>query len=157
MKKNVKFIAYDIEKGMVKEAKKRCKGLKNVSIKLMDILDIDFGKADLIVSYYTMQFIKPKNRQIVFNRIYEALNWGGGFILLEKVRAVDVRFQDMMTSLYTEYKLEKGYTTDEIIAKSQSLKGVLEPFSTHGNMDLLKRAGFVDIMTIQNIYVLKVS
>ena len=29
-----------------------------------------------------------------------------------------------------------------------NLKGVLEPFSTQGNLDLFKRAGFVDITTI---------
>jgi tRNA (cmo5U34)-methyltransferase len=28
------------------------------------------------------------------------------------------------------------------------LKGVLEPFSTQGNTDLLRRAGFVDLMTV---------
>jgi len=36
----------------------------------------------------------------------------------------------------------------EILHKQRSLKGVLEPFSTQGNLDLLKRAGFVDIMTV---------
>jgi tRNA (cmo5U34)-methyltransferase len=36
----------------------------------------------------------------------------------------------------------------EVLGKQRSLKGVLEPFSTQGNIDLLKRAGFVDIMTI---------
>ena len=34
------------------------------------------------------------------------------------------------------------------MAKSNSLKGVLEPFSTSGNLSLLKRAGFKDIMTV---------
>jgi tRNA (cmo5U34)-methyltransferase len=36
----------------------------------------------------------------------------------------------------------------EIINKSRSLKGTLEPFSTNGNLDMLRRAGFVDIMTV---------
>jgi len=40
--------------------------------------------------------------------------------------------------------------SDEIISKTRSLKGVLEPFSTQGNLDLLKRAGFVDIQIIMN-------
>ena len=48
-----------------------------------------------------------------------------------------------------EYKLEQGYSADEIIAKAKSLKGILEPFSTEGNVDMLKRAGFVDILSIQ--------
>ena len=33
--------------------------------------------------------------------------------------------------------------------KTRSLKSVLEPFSSAGNMGLLKRAGFKDIVTIQ--------
>ena len=146
--KTVKFIAIDREDGMVEEARKKNKELKNVVVMKSDLADIDFEKADLIVSYYTMQFVKPKNRQIMFDRIFNALNWGGGFLLFEKVRAPDARFQDMMSAIYTDYKLENGYNSEEIIAKSRSLKGVLEPFSTQGNLDLLKRAGFVDIMTI---------
>jgi tRNA (cmo5U34)-methyltransferase len=47
-----------------------------------------------------------------------------------------------------DYKLTKGYSGDELVAKSQSLKGVLEPFSTQGNLDMLKRAGFVDIVSV---------
>jgi tRNA (cmo5U34)-methyltransferase len=147
-KKKVKFIAIDNEPDMIKEAKKKCTALNNISIIKSDMMNIDFEKADLIIAYYTMQFIKPKNRQIIFDRIYKALNWGGGFLLFEKVRAADARFQDIMSSIYTDFKLDNGYTSEEIVAKSRSLKGVLEPFSTKGNMDLLSRAGFVDIMTI---------
>ena len=72
----------------------------------------------------------------------------GGFIFFEKVRAPDARFQDIMTLIYNEFKIDQGYTGDEIIAKSRSLKGVLDPFSTQANYDLAKRAGFVDIMSI---------
>lgn len=147
-KKQVHFVAIDKEEQMVEEAKRRCKELANVTVIKSDLMDVEFDKADLIVSYYTMQFVKPKNRQVLFNRIYDALNWGGGFLLFEKVRGPDARFQDMMTTIYTDYKLDRGYTCEEIVAKSRSLKGILEPFSTQGNIDLLKRAGFVDIMTI---------
>jgi tRNA (cmo5U34)-methyltransferase len=146
--KTVKFIAIDREDGMLEAARKKNKELKNVVVVKSDLVDVDFEKADLIVSYYTMQFVRPKNRQILFDRIFNALNWGGGFLLFEKVRAPDARFQDMMSAIYTDYKLDNGYNSEEIIAKSRSLKGVLEPFSTQGNLDLLKRAGFVDIMTI---------
>jgi len=66
---------------------------------------------------------------------------GGAFLYFEKVRPPDARFQDIMTGIYNEYKLEQGYSPDEIIQKSRSLKGVLEPFSTQGNIDMLPRAG----------------
>ena len=40
------------------------------------------------------------------------------------------------------------YSPDEIVGKARSLKSVLEPFSTEGNLGLLNRSGFVDIMTV---------
>ena len=53
-----------------------------------------------------------------------------------------------MTGLYTDYKLAQGYTAEEVVSKTRSLKGMLEPFSTQGNIDLMKRAGFVDIIGV---------
>ena len=69
-------------------------------------------------------------------------------ILFEKVRGKDARFQDIFSTLYTDYKLKQNYSTEEIIGKTRSLKGILEPFSTDGNIDMMKRAGFVDITTV---------
>ena len=74
--------------------------------------------------------------------------WGGAFFFVEKVRGSDARFQDILNQVYLEYKLSKGYSPTEIINKSRALKGILEPFSTRGNIDLLKRSGFKDIITI---------
>jgi len=146
--KKVTFVGIDPIIEMVEVANEKCKDISNISFICDDILNIELEKSDLIVSYYTIQFIKPRVRQLVFNKIYDSLNWGGAFILFEKVRACDARFQDMMTALYTDYKLEQGYTEEEIVSKTRSLKGVLEPFSTQGNIDLLKRSGFVDITTV---------
>jgi len=86
---------------------------------------------------------------MLINKIYESLNWGGAFLLFEKVRGADARFQDILTGLYTDYKLRVGYTPEDIVSKSRSLKGVLEPFSSKGNVEMLERAGFVDINTVQ--------
>ncbi len=146
--KKAKFIGIDIEAPMIDKAKKRCQGMKNVILKTQDIMDVEFDKSDLIIAYYTVQFVRPKNRQVLFDRIFQALNWGGAFLLFEKVRSPDARFQDMMTTIYTDFKIDQGYSSEEIIGKTRSLKGVLEPFSTQGNRDLLNRAGFVDIMTV---------
>ena len=95
-----------------------------------------------------MQFIHPSRRQKIFNKIFNSLHWGGGFMLFEKVRYPDARFQDMVSQVYLDFKLEQGFRSDAIINKSRSLKGVMEPFSSAGNMQLLKRAGFKDIVTI---------
>jgi len=146
--REAEFIGIDIEEDMIKKANSLYKS-KNLTFIIDDINTYSLQKADLVISYYTMQFIHPKHRQDLFDKIYNSLHWGGAFILYEKVRANDARFQDIMTNLYMEYKLDNGYSADEIISKSKSLKGILEPFSTEGNLDLLRRAGFVDILSIQ--------
>jgi tRNA (cmo5U34)-methyltransferase len=146
--KLTRFVGIDPEPNMVRQAREKCSSYANVEIFEGDAVDFMFEKADLIVAYYTIQFIRPKLRQLLFDRIYESLNWGGALLIFEKVRAPDARFQDIATAVYTDYKLSKGYNAEEILGKMRSLKGVLEPFSTQGNLDLLKRAGFVDMMSI---------
>ncbi|MEQ8998165.1 MAG: methyltransferase domain-containing protein [Coleofasciculus sp. B1-GNL1-01] len=146
--RHVSFIGLEIEPAMVEAAKRKTSNLPRVEIREADIIDAELEPADLIVAYYTIQFVQPAVRQLLFNKIYNSLNWGGGFLLFEKVRAPDARFQDMMSSLYVDFKLQQGFTEQEIVNKSRSLKGILEPFSTQGNIDLMQRAGFVDIMTV---------
>lgn len=146
--KSIKIIGIEVEKDMVNSAQKKLSSFSNIEILCDDILNVDLEKSDLIISYYTIQFIKPRIRQLIFNKIYESLNWGGAFLLFEKVRGPDARFQDILTALYTDFKLEQGFSKDDILDKTRSLKGILEPFSTQGNLDLLDRAGFKDITTI---------
>ena len=151
-KSSVKWFGIDLQNNMINQAKKELekKNLFSKNIKLIcdDVTVFEYLKSDFIVSYYTIQFIHPKHRQPLFDKIYSSLNWGGAFILFEKTRAPDARFQDINTSIYNEFKIKNGYSFDEIMAKSRSLKGILDPFSTQGNLDMLKRAGFKDINII---------
>jgi tRNA (cmo5U34)-methyltransferase len=148
-KDGAKFFGIDIEEEMIQAARRKHSPLsENLTLINDDILQVDYEPADMIVAYYTIQFIRPSERQRLINKLYESLQWGGALLMFEKVRGPDARFQDILTRLYDDYKLDQGYSPEEIISKSRSLKGVLEPFSTQGNIDLLKRAGFVDIMTI---------
>jgi tRNA (cmo5U34)-methyltransferase len=146
-KTDAKFCAIEIEEDMINYAKSNYDS-PNLEFIQDDIVTYDLENSDVVISYYTMQFIHPKFRQEIFNKIYESLNWGGAFIMFEKVRANDARFQDMMTTLYTDFKLENGFSEKEIVDKTKSLKGVLEPFSTGANFDMLKRAGFEDTISV---------
>lgn len=144
--KSAKFVGIDSEPDMIAKAARN--KTPNLRFETASIIDTVLQPSDFIVSFYTMQFIPAKHRQDVFNHIYASLNWGGGFLLFEKVRAPDARFQDMMTTIYHDWKQHMGFLPAEIMAKTNSLKGVLDPFSTQGNLDLLKRAGFVDVTSV---------
>ena len=150
LKSNAQFIGIDVEKDMINYANLNlADNKKNISFKHANINSVKLKKSDLVVCYYTIQFISPSERQQVIDKLFESLNWGGALIMFEKVRAPDARFQDIINTLYLNYKLDQGYSGENIISKMMSLKGILEPFSTQGNIDLLKRAGFEDIVSIQ--------
>jgi tRNA (cmo5U34)-methyltransferase len=143
-----RFIGIDAVEPMVEKAREHCAGLPHVEVVLDDVITHPYEKADLFISYYCVQFVQPRHRQELVSRIYERLHWGGAFLMFEKVRGPDARFQDMAVTLYNDFKQRNGFSADEILNKTVSLKGVLEPFSTEGNLGLLRRAGFTDIMTV---------
>lgn len=149
-REGARFIGLDSEEDMVSRAREKIKTteLNNIEFVVDDIVGAELEPCDLVTSYYTIQFVRTSVRQGLIQKIYDSLHWGGAFIYFEKVRANDARFQDIMSGLYVDYKLDQGYSADEVIGKQRSLKGVLEPFSTQGNIDLLKRAGFVDVISV---------
>ncbi len=149
-KPSIRFVGIDSSEDMIEYAREKTKGegFSNIEYQQDNLCLYNYEPADLIISYYTLQFVRPSEKQAVVDKLYSSLKWGGALLLFEKVRACDARFQDIMTTLYTDYKLSQGYSGNELVAKTLSLKGVLEPFSTQGNWDMLKRAGFVDIMSV---------
>ena len=140
--KKLSFIGIDNTKEMISFCKKKYKSKKKLKFLHKDIEKINMKSSCIISSFYTIQFISPKKRQKIINKIYKSLNWGGAFFFLDKEVCESIGFSD------NEFKISEGFSADQIIAKSNSLKGVLEPFSTAGNQSLLKRAGFKDIMTV---------
>lgn len=149
-KKKLDLIGIEIEPEMIKLSKKN--KFKNKDVKLSflkkDILTYKLKNSNLITSFYTMQFIHPSHRQKIFNMIYKTLNYGGAFIMFEKIRGNDARFENIINSMYLDFKESNKFKSSEILNKSQSLRGVLEPFTNNGNLGFLKRSGFKDIQTI---------
>ncbi len=147
-KKDVSWIGIDSEEAMIDLAHEHVLGLDNISFECKDVMAVDYQAASFIVSYYCIQFVAPKDRQALFDRLYEALEWGGALVVFDKVRAPDARFQDLMTGLYNDYKTEEGFSDAEIMQKSRSLRGVLEPYSSEENRRYFERSGFKDVMSV---------
>jgi tRNA (cmo5U34)-methyltransferase len=147
-KQKLQLIGIDCVPDMVERANHFAERDPRLSFIEGDVLDIDFKPCDMIIANYTIQFLPPRVRQVLIDQVYRALNWGGAFFMFEKVRAPDGRFQDYASQVYVEYKLDQGFTEAEVLNKSRSIKGVMEPFSSQGNADMLQRAGFTDLMTV---------
>ena len=149
--KDIDFYFIDEVDDMINYAKKRI--TRNTSHKYHficnNICDYDLPKdVDIVISMFTIQFISPSIRQEIINRIYQSLVWGGAFFFFEKINGEDARFHEILMQNYEDYKIANGYSINEIKTKQLSLRSVLKPFSEKGNIDLLKRSGFVDIQPI---------
>ena len=65
---NLTFIGLDISKNMIQHSKKNCE-LKNVKFFYKDISKAALKPSSIVLSIYTMQFIRPKERQEIINNI----------------------------------------------------------------------------------------
>ena len=149
---NLEFVGIEPVQEMINQSQTNHCFRDNVSFLSGEIQDLTLEKSSIIISYYTLQFISPAYRQYIIQKIYDSLEWGGAFFFFEKVRGSDARFQDLTTQAYHEFKLEQGYSPEQIFNKSRSLKGVLEPYSVSANQDFLSRAGFHDFECIFKMY-----
>ncbi len=145
--KSPELIGIDIEPEMIAAAQEKS-AVPAIIFEKADALHQTYENCDMVCLYYVLQFVKPKVRQDLLDKIWMEMNWGGGLFLFEKVRGADARFQDIMTAAYWDFKFDNGFSDKEVIGKWRSLQGVLEPFSEQGNLGLLRRAGWKDIETI---------
>ena len=68
--RNAKFLGIEIEEDMVNKANELYQS-DNLSFVCDDVNTFEFEKSDLIVAYYTIQFIHPKLRQEIINKIWK--------------------------------------------------------------------------------------
>ena len=147
--RNINFIGIDIEEDMIKECKKRYNDIDFFNI---DAIDFDYTNSSIVVSMLTLQFIDIKNRKKILNKIYNQLNDGGALFVVEKIRTDISIIHDIYNDLYYDFKLE-NFTSDEIIKKNQSLRGVMNPLTVNENIKMFEDVGFkkIDIfMKINN-------
>ena len=95
----------------------------------------------LVLSILSLQFMPTTYRQSIINSIYNSLNKGGAFILVEKIVA-DKGMDDINVDLYYKMKRENGYTVEKILQKRKSLENVLSPLRASWNVEMLQEAGF---------------
>lgn len=110
-----------------------------------DILEVDFPKSDGIIANYTLQFVRPLERERLVKKIFNALNKGGVFILSEKVITTHKELDYKMIQYYLEGKRKQGYSAFEISKKREALENVLIPYSAKENEKMLKDSGFSHI------------
>ncbi|MVM36068.1 methyltransferase domain-containing protein [Spirosoma sp. HMF4905] len=93
---------------------------------------------DLVFSIFTLQFLPVIARQSVVDKVYEALEPGGAFIVAEKTFIDDGLIQDLFTFGYYDMKL-KNFTAEEVLDKQLALRRIMRPQTEPENLKLFTR------------------
>lgn len=145
----LKLYGIDNSESMLEYAKKKLDAYKlKAELVCGDILQEDFPESDVIIANYTLQFIRPLEREKLVQKIFNALKKGGVFICSEKVICENKTLDFKMIQYYLESKKKRGYSEFEISKKREALENVLIPYSENENKTMLKSAGFSCIQTL---------
>lgn len=139
----LELIGIDNSDAMLERAKQKSNAY-GLDIKFVnsDIFDIDFKPSNVIISNYTLQFIRPLQRETLIKKIYNSLKDGSVFIFSEKVITQNQSLNKIMIDEYYDFKKAKGYSEFEIAQKREALENVLIPYSYDENKKMIKDAGF---------------
>lgn len=147
--KPFKLVGIDNSHAMIKQAKSKAEAF-GVAMELIesDFFAVDFPKTDAVIANYTLQFVRPRQREQLVKKIFDALQPGGIFIFSEKVVSGDPKLDKLMIEKYYDYKKSKGYSEFEIAQKREALENVLVPYSEAENRQMIVDNGFTHCETI---------
>lgn len=103
------------------------------------------GKACLVLSVLTLQFIPVEQRPALLRKIFLSMNQQGAFLMVEKVMNTDSDMDRLFIDTYHRMKAGNGYSETQIEAKRKSLSGVLMPLTAEWNERMLRDAGFTSV------------
>ena len=81
------------------------------------------------------------SRETIVQNIYDGLNEGGAFIFAEKIDTSHSRLENMLRTIYYDFK-NKKFSYEDIMTKEKTLQNMLKPNSWNEIHDMLNSAGF---------------
>jgi len=141
--KSIKIFSIDNSQEMIDQCSKNLSGTEaNIEYICNDIENIQFENASLIVLNLTLQFINPKYRSDLINRIFKSLLPGGALIISEKIIHKNESINKSLIGLHESFKRENGYSKTEIAQKRKAIEDVLIPEPIEQHLKRLSDAGF---------------
>jgi tRNA (cmo5U34)-methyltransferase len=141
----LQYVGVDSSSAMIRKAVGKAENSSRAgSLRFIekDIMELDIENVGAIILNYTLQFIRPLQRENFLRQVYGFLRPGGVLIMSEKVICGDSRLNREFIEFYHQYKKERGYSELEIARKREALENVLIPFTGRENENILRHAGF---------------
>ena len=142
-----RIVAVEKSSAMVKQLKENLDASReivehNIEVLEADVCTLDLEPASVIVCNYCVQFICPTQRTELVKKIYDALLPGGIFLLAEKIAMSDPQSDSKVRELHHQWKMQQGYTLNEVERKSRSIANVMPVDTIEIHKNRLKSVGF---------------
>jgi tRNA (cmo5U34)-methyltransferase len=147
-----RFIGFDNSEPMLDNARAKLSAAiaeERVSLLTGDLGDLpELPAFNVGILNWTLQFVRPIDREHLLKNIYTSLKPGGMLLLSEKILSNDAGLNRLYIDHYLQFKKShSGYTDTENQRKREALENVLIPYRLDENYLLLERAGFKRIDT----------
>jgi len=140
---SAELIGLDNSEAMLTQARRKSEAYgANIKFINSDILEYDYKEADVFISNYTLQFIRPLVREKLVKKIASSLKKDGVFIFSEKVISHHPKLNKDLIECYYDFKKTQGYSEYEIMQKREALENVLVPYSEDENIKMILNSGF---------------
>lgn len=144
---STRFIGYDNAESMLDKAREKLSSQIESGRASLVAADLNrlppLPACDVVIVNWTLQFVRPIDREAVLKTIYDALKPGGVLLLSEKTLDNDPLLNRLYIDHYLQFKKsQSGYTDLENQRKREALENVLVPYRLDENYQLLARTGF---------------
>ena len=142
---NVRLIGVDNSPEMLTRASERLP-------ESTELIEADLGKnwpyrlkackPKVILSLWTAQFVPLEHRSNMLARARDSVVSSGCMFFAEKLRGQTSFHQTVIASCYEKWKIDNGYSREEVRAKASSLEGVLVSLSAPECKTMLLNEGW---------------
>lgn len=144
------FIGFDNSQAMLDRAEAKLQAVmapERFTLKLIDLSMLPtLPVTQVAVLNWTLQFVRPIDREQLLGTVHASLAPGGILLLSEKILSHDSGLNRLYIDSYLHYKKsQSGYSDTENQRKREALENVLVPYRLDENYKLLERAGFTRI------------
>jgi tRNA (cmo5U34)-methyltransferase len=149
---DIMFFGYDNSEPMLDKAKVKLADLIAAQKVVLHCSDLNrltnLPDCNVAILNWTLQFVRPIDRERVLKIIFDALKPGSILLLSEKILSNDPMLNRLYIDYYLQFKSQRsGYSDTENQRKREALENVLIPYRLDENYALLERAGFSRIDT----------
>lgn len=147
--KSLEIIGVDIEKSMIRFAKKNYSN-KQTKFILSDLDKVNFKKTNIFFCMYLFNFLNQDQKLKILKKINKSLKIGGVVFFADKVIDEKSEIELLLNQVHMLWK-RKYFSEIQIFEKKEQLRGIMKPSKESALANLFKKSGFEKNLIVKNL------